>query len=88
MKTVFPKSSALGFVDCCYTAFAGYEFIRTLAEESNAANCVRVNDRVLEAAANPRLTAELVEHGFNPLVLNISEFQKMDGGLSCRSLRF
>lgn len=70
------------------TAFAGYEFIRALAEESNAANCVRVNDRVLVAAGNPRLTAELVEHGFNPLVLNISEFQKMDGGLSCLSLRF
>jgi dimethylargininase len=70
------------------TAFAGYEFIRALAEESNAANCVRVNDRVLVAAGNPCLTGELVEHGFNPLVLDISEFQKMDGGLSCLSLRF
>ena len=70
------------------TAFAGYEFIRASAGESNAANCVRVNDRVLVAAGNPRLTAELVEHGFNPLVLDISEFQKMDGGLSCLSLRF
>jgi dimethylargininase len=35
-----------------------------------------------------RITAELVEPGFNPLVLDISEFQKMDGGLSCLSLRF
>jgi dimethylargininase len=47
-----------------------------------------VNDRVLVAAGNPCLTGELVEHGFNPLVLDISEFQKMDGGLSCLSLRF
>ena len=70
------------------TVFAGYEFIRVLAEESNAANCVRVNHRVLVAAGNPRLTADLVEHGFNPLVLDISEFRKMDGGLSCLSLRF
>ena len=69
-------------------AFDGYEFIRVVAEESYAANCVRVNDRVLVAAGNPRLTTELVEHGFNPLVLDISEFQKMDGGLSCLSLRF
>ena len=69
-------------------AFDGYEFIRVLAEENYAANCVRVNDRVLVAAGNPRLTVELVEHGFNPLVLDISEFQKMDGGLSCLSLRF
>ncbi len=70
------------------TAFDGYECIRVSAEESSAANCVRINDRVLVAARNPRLTAELVEHGFNPLVLDISEFQKMDGSLSCLSLRF
>jgi hypothetical protein len=36
----------------------------------------------------PHLTAELVDRGFNPLVLEMSEFQKMDGGLSCLSLRF
>jgi dimethylargininase len=69
-------------------AFAGYEFIRVPAEESYAANCVRVNDRVLVAAASPRLTEALVERGFNPLALDLSEFQKMDGGLSCLSLRF
>ena len=69
-------------------AFDGCEIIRVSAKESHAANCVRVNDRVLVAAGNPRLTAELVEHGFNPLVLDIWEFQKMDGGLSCLSLRF
>ena len=26
--------------------------------------------------------------GFHPLILDMSEFQKMDGGLSCLSLRF
>jgi dimethylargininase len=40
------------------------------------------------AAGNPRLTAELEARGFRPLVLDMSEFQKMDGGLSCLSLRF
>jgi dimethylargininase len=68
--------------------FAGYETIRVAEEESYAANCVRVNDRVLVAAGYPRLTAELTARGFRPLALDMSEFRKMDGGLSCLSLRF
>ena len=68
--------------------FAGYKLIRVSAEESYGANCVRVNDRVLVAAGYPRFTADLMERGFNTLALEMSEFQKMDGGLSCLSLRF
>lgn len=71
-----------------WEAFAGYELIRVAREESYGANCVRVNDRVLVAAGYPRLTAELRARGFDPLDLDMSEFQKMDGGLSCLSLRF
>lgn len=68
--------------------FRGLDLVRVSAEESYAANCVRVNDRVLVATGFPRLTAELRAHGFDPLMLDMSEFQKMDGGLSCLSLRF
>ncbi len=68
--------------------FRNYEVIRVSTEESYAANCVRVNERVLVAAGYACLTAELADRGFNPLVLEMSEFQKMDGGLSCLSLRF
>lgn len=68
--------------------FRSYDLIRVGARESYAANCVRVNDRVLVAAGYPRLTTELTARGFDPLALDMSEFQKMDGGLSCLSLRF
>ena len=68
--------------------FKGYELIRVTERESYAANCVRVNERVLVAAGYPVLTAELKSRGFHPLELEMSEFQKMDGGLSCLSLRF
>ena len=61
---------------------------RVSEQESYAANCVRVNERVLVAAGYPLLTAELKARGFQPLELDMSEFQKMDGGLSCLSLRF
>lgn len=68
--------------------FAGFSLIRVAADESYAANCVRVNDRVLVADGFPRMTSELTARGFNPLILDMSEFRKMDGGLSCLSLRF
>jgi dimethylargininase len=68
--------------------FESYDLIRVSVEESYAANCVRVNDRVLVAEGYPKLTQELEARGYHPLVLDMSEFQKMDGGLSCLSLRY
>jgi dimethylargininase len=68
--------------------FAGFGLIRVSEEEGYGANCVRVNGRVLVAEGFPRLTAALRDRGFEPLALEMSEFRKMDGGLSCLSLRF
>jgi dimethylargininase len=68
--------------------FGRFDLLRVRAEESYAANCVRVNDRVLVAGGFPHFAEDLAARGFAPLVLNMSEFQKMDGGLSCLSLRF
>jgi len=68
--------------------FRGYDLIRVAPAESYAANCVRVNDCVLIPTEFPNLAAELTRRGFELLPLEVSEFQKMDGGLSCLSLRF
>ena len=68
--------------------FSGYNLIRVPAEESYACNCVLVNDRVLMPAGFPRLQEDLSRRGYHPLPLEMSEFRKMDGGLSCLSLRF
>ena len=68
--------------------FADYNRIAASAEESYACNCVLVNDRVLMPTGFPQLESELVRLGYIPLTLETSEFRKMDGGLSCLSLRF
>jgi dimethylargininase len=68
--------------------FGGYTRVRVPSAETYSANCVRVNDRVLIAAGYPHLTEALATNGFHCLELEMSEFQKMDGGLSCLSLRF
>jgi dimethylargininase len=69
-------------------AFRGYEVIRVSEGEEYAANCVRVNRHVLIAAGFPKLQKALVARGHDLVPLEMSEFQKMDGGLSCLSLRF
>jgi len=71
-----------------HPAFVNYQKISVLPQESYAANCVRMNEYVLFASGYPVL-AEMVEKLGLPLIqLEVSEFQKMDGGLSCLSLRF
>jgi dimethylargininase len=68
--------------------FAGYEQVLVNDEEAYAANCVIVNDFVLVAARHPMFAAKLQSLGYRTIALEMSEFQKMDGGLSCLSLRF
>ena len=68
--------------------FADFELVIVDKHEQYAANCVRVNDYVLLAGGYPGLAARLSAMGYQTLTLEMSEFQKMDGGLSCLSLRF
>ncbi len=67
---------------------ARHDVIRVPPQEGYAANCVRVNDRVLVPAGHPGIAAAITDRGLEPLPLEMSEFRKMDGGLSCLSLRF
>jgi len=68
--------------------FKGYRIIPVTVPESYAANCVRINDRIFLPTGFPGLQASLEQHGYRPLALDMSEYRKMDGGLSCLSLRF
>ncbi|MES2317610.1 MAG: arginine deiminase family protein [Pseudomonadota bacterium] len=69
-------------------ALQQFELIRVAPAEEYAANCVRVNDHVLMASGFPLLQTKLDELGYAVIALDMSEYQKMDGGLSCLSLRF
>ena len=68
--------------------FSDYELLDVDSAEAYAANCLPVNERVLVAAGFPKLEQQLQNLGYETLALEMSEFQKMDGGLSCLSLRF
>ena len=66
--------------------FSGYDLIRLNSTEEYAANCLSLNGKILIASGFAGLKRELEGHSI--ISLDMSEFQKMDGGLSCLSLRF
>ena len=68
--------------------FSGYDLICLNSTEEYAANCLSLNGRILIASGFPTMQRELEQLGYPTMSLNMSEFQKMDGGLSCLSLRF
>ena len=67
--------------------FRGFDRIVVPAEEAYGANCIRLNDRVLVAGGYETVGRGIAERGYEVTGLEMSEFRKLDGGLSCLSLR-
>jgi dimethylargininase len=69
-------------------ALRGWEVLQVPNGEEYAANCIRVNDTMLVAGGFPE-TATLVRGlGHDVVAIEMSEYRKMDGGLSCLSVRW
>ncbi len=68
--------------------FKDYNIIEVEEAESYSTNCIRVNEYVLIAKGFKKLKDSILGLGYKVLENNMSEFRKMDGGLSCLSLRF
>ena len=56
--------------------------------ESYAANSVWINGRVLVPKGFPKTVKMIKNAGYQTIEVDVSEFRKLDGGLSCLSLRF
>jgi dimethylargininase len=69
-------------------AFEKYDKILLEEDESYAANTLWVNDALLIPKGFPKTYASLAHLGMRIIELDVSEVQKMDGGLTCMSLRF
>lgn len=68
--------------------FRDYEAVAVTANEEYAANCLPINNRIFVAKGFLRFEKQLCDLGYETIALEMSEFQKMDGGLSCLSIRF
>lgn len=57
-------------------------------EEAYAANCIWVNGKVIVPANFPTVAQIVKDAGYEIILVDTSEYRKIDGGLSCLSLRF
>jgi dimethylargininase len=67
---------------------AGYERIVVEDDEAYARNCLLINDTLLVPSGFPGTLARIKALGIPHVLLEMSEFRKLDGGLTCLSLRF
>lgn len=67
---------------------AGYDLLVTPEGEEYAANTLLMNEALITPAGFPGVRALIDGLGLRVIELDMSETQKMDGGLTCLSLRF
>ncbi|MCG8708497.1 amidinotransferase [Brenneria sp. 4F2] len=71
-----------------HPAFAAFNKIVIPEEESYAGNTLWINDTLITPRGYPYTLAQIEKLGMPIIQLDTSEFKKMDGGLTCLSLRF
>jgi dimethylargininase len=69
-------------------AFKKYNLLTVDQDESYAANSVWINDKVITPMGFAKTKKLIEDAGYTTIEVDVSEFQKIDGGLSCLSLRF
>lgn len=68
--------------------FKSFNKILVPIEEAYGANCIWVNDTVIVPEGYPTVEKGVRDAGYKVIVTDTSEYRKLDGGLSCLSLRF
>ena len=68
--------------------FADFNKFVIPEEEAYAANCIWVNDTAIVPVGYPAVEKAVRDMGYRVILVDTSEFRKLDGGLSCLSLRF
>ncbi|KTC79521.1 NG,NG-dimethylarginine dimethylaminohydrolase [Legionella cherrii] len=71
-----------------HPAFKSFKQLVVSDNEAYAANCIRVNNSVIMPQGFHQTTEMVRNLGFQVVTVDVSEFRKIDGGLSCLSLRF
>jgi dimethylargininase len=66
--------------------FTGVDPLATDDDEPDAANCLRVGDRLILPAGNPRTAERLRNRGFHVIEVDVFELQKAEAGVTCMSL--
>lgn len=75
---------------CCneMEQLAGFNKVVVEDDEAYARNCLYVNGTVIVPDGFPKTLEKVRATGVKTVVIDVSEFRKLDGGLTCLSLRF
>lgn len=68
--------------------FAKFNKIIIPEDEAYAANCIWMNGKVIVPKGYPAVKKAIEDAGYEVIIVDTSEYRKLDGGLSCLSLRF
>ena len=67
---------------------SSFNILKVDPDESYAANCVWINGNILVPMGFLKTKKMIEDAGYQTIEIDVSEFRKLDGGLSCLSLRF
>jgi dimethylargininase len=84
--TALPDGSVIGYTPLVDDA-AIFERFVAVPDESGAHVVLLGDDRLLVAADCPRSVELFIDLGYEPVVVDISEFQKLEGCVTCLSVR-
>lgn len=71
-----------------YSGFNKFNKVIISEDEADAANSIMINGKVIMPAGFSKSYEKIRKMGLKVILVNVSEFRKLDGGLSCMSLRF
>lgn len=75
-------------IDAFSKDFESSNVIKLDQDENYSANCLLINNYLLIPKGFPKSKQKILELAYNIIEIEMSEFRKMDGGLTCLSLLF
>ena len=84
--TGLPDGTIIGYPDHV-DEVGGYERFKAMPEPEGAHVVLLGDDRLLMSSSAPESAARLAEMGYRPVHVDISEFEKLEGCVTCLSVR-
>tara|TARA_Y100001936_G_C15716633_1_gene478793 strand:- start:218 stop:664 length:447 start_codon:yes stop_codon:yes gene_type:complete len=66
--------------------FKSFKWVEVEEKDSYAANCLAIKEQVLIPKGYQKVREKIKQHGFETIELEMSEFEKADGGITCLNL--
>jgi dimethylargininase len=67
-------------------AFKDFQWIEVEEKDSYAANCLALGNQIIMPAGFSTIREKIGQHGFETVEVEMSEFEKADGGVTCLSI--